>query len=154
MKMYRWVSLLLLPFLCSCSLLNPQFDQPTVSVKAFRMDYAQAIQPQFIIDLHVVNPNRVPLKLNGLAYDASIDGHKVLAGANGDLPQIAAYGEGDISLTASPDLMGGLALVKDMVQRQRGEFHYVLTIKLDVDGIMLPIRLTEEGTVGIASRRR
>lgn len=150
----RRLVFLLLPLLvASCSWLSPNFEEPTVSVTAFRLDYPQSLHPQFLIDVHVVNPNNRPLELNGLAYAASIEGHKVLAGASKALPVIDAYSEGDITLTASPDFLGGIRLIQDLLQRQRGELQYELTIKLDVKGWITPITLEETGAIGVATRR-
>lgn len=149
----RLVAILLPVLLVSCSHFNPNIEEPTVSVTAFRLDYPQSLHPQFLIDLHVVNPNSRPIELNGLAYSASIEGHKVLAGANNALPVIDAYSEGDITLTASPDFLGGLRLIQDLLQRQRGQLQYQLSIKLDVKGWIVPITLEETGSIGVATRR-
>lgn len=145
--------LLSLCLLASCSLFVPKFEKPTVTVTAFRMDYPQSIHPQFMIDLHVVNPNSKALQLNGLSYSASIEGHQLLTGASNQLPVIAAYGEGNISLTATPDLLGGIRLVQDLMQRQRGDLQYSLAIKLDIKGWPFPLTVEESGTIGVATRR-
>ena len=154
MKSIRLLLLAAMVLLSGCAALNPSFDQPTVTVKSFRLDTLHSGSPQFLIDLHVVNPNGMALRLNGLAYSATIDGHKVLAGASSELPEIAAYGEGDLSLTATPDMLGGLRLVTDIMQRQRGEFHYLLSVKLDVAGMMTPLYIKEEGAIGIVSSQK
>ena len=71
-----------------CATLSPSFEDPTVTVSSFRVLPSDSISPKFEIGLHIVNPNNVPLELEGVAYTASIEGNQVLAGASNELPVI------------------------------------------------------------------
>ena len=125
-----------------------------MTVSAFRVVPSATINPAFEIDLHVVNPNRSALKLQGLSYSATIEGHRVLTGVANKLPVIAAYGESDISLTASADLLGGLRLFTDLMQQRRQGVKYHLQVKLDIGDFMPAIYLEEKGDVSLLARGR
>ena len=56
--------------------------------------------PRFEIGLHIINPNRQPLTLTGVAYTISIEGYRIMTGVSNTLPVIEAYGEGEVRLEA------------------------------------------------------
>ena len=87
--------------------------------------------PDFEIVLHVVNPNPESLKLAGVAYTVSLEGHDVINGVGNDLPEIEGYGEGDLVLTASADLFAGIGLIKDLMSEAKNTLSYEFEAKLD-----------------------
>ncbi len=138
---------LLLLVLTGCAALQPRFESPTVTVSAFRLIPSDTINPKFEIDLHVINPNSSALNLRGLSYSATIEGHKVLTGVANQLPVIDAYGEGDVSLNASANLLGSFRLLADLMQQQRQGLKYQLNVKLDVGSFMPAIYVEEKGEI-------
>ena len=148
-----WVMLALV-MLSGCAMLDPDFDEPTVTVTAFRALAPTGTNPEFAIDLHIVNPNSRALELRGLAYSASIEGHKVLTGVGRNLPVVQAYGEADVSLNARADMLSSFRLLADLMQHQRSDLHYTLEIKLDLGSLWPPLYLTEKGKVGFGSGDR
>jgi hypothetical protein len=49
---------------------------------------------EFEIDLHVVNPEREALKLVGVSYLVTAEGHELIRDVGKELPEIDAYGGG------------------------------------------------------------
>ena len=136
----------LLILLSSCSAMHPVFDEPEVNVTAFKLLPSSGL-PKFEIKLQITNPNSIDLNLRGLSYSASIEGNKVLTGAANQLPQIPAYGEGEVTLNGAIDLLGGFQLINDLMQKQTKGLGYTLNIKMDV-GLYLPaIRIEKQGQV-------
>lgn len=45
-----------------------------------------ASPPRFEIVLHITNPNRDPLELEGISYTIHLEGNKVMSGVANDLP--------------------------------------------------------------------
>lgn len=127
----------------------PGFETPTVSVTSFRPLPGQGMLPQFEIGLRVVNPNRMPLALTGVAYSVSLEGQEVVKGVQNELPVIEGYGEGDVTLTAAPNLLGGIRLVTDLLSRPRESVDYVLEAKLDLGGFGVPIRVRDQGQIAL-----
>ncbi len=152
-KLNLCLGLLLLLLLLGCASLRPDFEKPTVNVTSFRMIPAEGVVPRFEIGLHVINPNRTPLKLQGLAYNVDLEGHRILTGVSNKLPVIEAYGEGDVLLQASPDLFSTISLFTDLMNQPRESFEFKLQAALDVGGLLPKIRVEKSGQVSLAGQR-
>lgn len=152
--MIKKLTLLILStvFIFGCATLQPGYETPTVSISSFETVPAQGLIPKFKIGLHIVNPNRTPLKLKGVSYTLFLEGHKILTGVSNKLPEIEAYGEGNIILNASVDLFSSIGFFTDMIQNQKKEqLSYSLKAKLDT-GVLHPlIRVTKEGKISLTN---
>ena len=133
----------------ACAGLRPGFETPTVTVSSFRPLPGDGAVPRFEIGLHIVNPNREALKLEGLAYTVSLEGRELVKGVDNDLPVIEGYGEGDVKLVATPNLLGGIRLVTDLMASPRDNFSYALEAKLDVGRFAPAIRVRDEGEIAL-----
>lgn len=140
---------LLLGLLPACAPLQPGFETPEVRVTSFKVLPSETIAPRFEIGLHVINPNRSALKLVGLTYSVELEGRRVLSGVTSDLPVIAGYGEGDVVLQASADLINSLGLLSDLMNRPRETVTYDLNAKLDVGALMPSIRISKTGEISL-----
>lgn len=134
-------------FLGGCLALSPSFETPTVGLKSFRILPSEGAAPRFEIGLHVVNPNRSALKLEGIVYSVILDGHKVITGASSDLPVIDAYGEGDVVLTATADLLRSIGLFSTLFKDPQKPFSYDLEAQLDIGRLQPRIKIHEKGEV-------
>jgi LEA14-like dessication related protein len=124
-----------------CASLEPGFETPTVGITS--------LVPKFEIGLHIVNPNRSSLKLDGLVYSVTLEGHKVLTGVSNNLPTIDAYGEGDIVLIATADLLNSIGLFASLLQSQQEAFDYKLDAKLDIGSFRPRIHVVKEGEISL-----
>ena len=141
-------------FFSGCSLLHPGYEIPSVNITAFKASPTQGLAPRFEIELHIVNPNRSPLVLDGIYYTIEIEGHRILEGVSNQHPTIAAYGEGDIVLGATANVVNSLRLIADLSQQLRNTFNYKLKTKLDIGTFRPSIRLTKEGTISLLALTR
>jgi len=141
---------LLALLLTACAGLRPGYETPTVTVQAFRPVPSDSMAPAFEIDLHVVNPNREALKLVGVSYTVSIEGHELVQGVGNDLPVIEGYSEGDLTLYASANLFAGLALIRDMMSSQMDTLSYSFEAKLDPGALRPTIRVKDAGEVSLS----
>jgi LEA14-like dessication related protein len=137
--------LLTLLALAGCATLQPGYETPTVTVSHFRILPSEGVAPRFEIGLRILNPNRTPLELHGIAYSVRLEGHRLLAGVANDLPEVAPYGEAEVNLVASIDLLGGLGLIGDLLNSQRESLTYRLEAKLDIGPLQPTIRVDHEG---------
>jgi LEA14-like dessication related protein len=103
--------------------------------------------------LRILNPNRSPLKLHGIAYNVRLEGHRLLAGDANDLPEVAPYGEADVILVVGVDLLGGIGLIGDLMQSSRESLTYRLEAKLDIGPLQPAIRIDHEGVVNLGPSR-
>jgi hypothetical protein len=130
-----------------CAGLEPGFETPTVGISSFRVLPWEGMAPRFEIGLHIVNPNRSALKLEGIVYSVTLEGHKVLTGATSDLPVIGAYGEGDVTLKATADLLRSINLFASLMQQPQDTFTYELDAKLDIGSLRPRIHIQDKGEI-------
>jgi LEA14-like dessication related protein len=150
-KLYRFAFYILSVVLIgSCATLQTEFKEPTVSVTSFRALPSKGMAPRFEIGLHVTNPNRVALALEGLSYSVNIEGHQLLTGVANDLPVIEGYGEGDITLLATADLFNSISLISDLMRQPRDSFNYEIIAKLDLGGMYPDIPVKKQGQISLA----
>ncbi len=140
--------------LAGCAGLRPGWETPTVTVKSVRAIPSQGMLPDFEIDLHVVNPNREALKLVGVSYTVSLEGHELIKGVGNELPVIEGYGEGDITLNASADLFAGVGLIRELMSSQKDTLSYSFEAKLDPGALRPSIRVKDSGEVSLSGTRR
>ena len=139
--------------LAGCAGLRPDYETPTVTVKSVRAIPSEGVLPEFEIDLHVINPNREALKLVGVSYTVSLEGHELIKGVGNDLPVIEGYGEGDITLNASADLFAGVGLIRELMSRQKDTLSYSFEAKLDPGAFRPSIRVKDSGEVSLTGGR-
>jgi hypothetical protein len=128
-----------------CAGLQLNEESPTVTVTSFRMLPAEGLIPRFEIGLRIVNPNRAELTFHGLSYSIEVEGHKILSGVSNELPIIAGYNEGDVTLTATANLLSGVRLIADLMNERRESVSYGFEAKLDTGGWKPAIHIQEHG---------
>ncbi len=133
-----------------CAGIGTGYETPEVTVSSFKTLPGQGAAPRFEIGLHILNPNRVDLELEGVAYTVSIEGYKILTGVSNDLPVIEAYGEGEILLTATVSLFNSIAFFADLAGKDNpDELSYSFEAKLDVGSFRPIIRVSKSGTLSL-----
>lgn len=136
--------------LTGCAGMSPGWETPTVTVKSVRAIPSDGVLPEFEIDLHIVNPNREALKLVGVSYTVSLEGHELIKGVGNELPVIEGYGEGDITINASADLFAGVGLIRELMSSQKDTLSYSFEAKLDPGAFRPSIRVKDSGEVPLS----
>ncbi|NVK42793.1 MAG: LEA type 2 family protein [Oceanospirillaceae bacterium] len=139
--------------LAGCATMQPNFEKPDVTVTSFRALPSDGMAPRFEIGLHVINPNRDALSLEGMVYSVSLEGRKLLNGVANDLPTVPGYGEADIRVEATADLFNGFRLLADLMQTQRNSVSYEVNARLDLGRFLPYVDVVKEGEVSLAGRR-
>ena len=144
--------LAILLMLSGCATLRSDFEEPAVTVSSIRALPTDNMTPQFEIGLHVVNPNRTDLELHGLAYRLKLQGYNILTGVAKDLPTIEGYGEGDISLIATADMLSSIRWLANLVSTQSETITYELEAKLDLGQFQPVVRVTKVGEINLSGK--
>jgi LEA14-like dessication related protein len=150
--MFYLIRLFLIPavcimFLSACATTPTDFEQPSVSVTSFKSKPSNSVSPEFEIVLHITNPNRDSLELEGVSYTINLNDNKVISGVANDLPTIEPYGEADVTLYATADLFGGFQLLTGLMNTKNGQIEYEFNAKLDA-GLFKPlIRVSKKGVL-------
>lgn len=143
---------LLAALLGGCASLSPSYETPTVAVTSVRVLPSEGSLPSFAIGLRVTNPNREALNLRGIAYSVSLEGNRVINGVGNDLPVIEGYGQEDVTITASPDLMAGIRVFRQLLKSSGESVNYDIDAKLDLGGLRPTLNLRESGTLDLSGR--
>jgi LEA14-like dessication related protein len=136
-------------FLSSCANLNPRIDEPVVTVTSFKILPITGTNLRFQIGLNVSNPNNFDIVVNGLSYNASVEGYDVVSGVTNQVPTLKAYDSDDIVIEAQADLFNGVRLATDILQKRKTDLNYVLEAKMDVAGILFPIYINKAGLLSL-----
>lgn len=131
--------------LTACATTPSDFEQPSVSVTSFTPAGTVGISPQFEIVLRITNPNRNPLEVQGLSYSIYLDSKKVMSGVAKNFPAIEPYGEADVKLNATANLLGGFELITGLMNESKEHIEYEFRARLDV-GLFRPhIEVNKKG---------
>lgn len=134
----------------ACATLSPDYEQPTVVLTALRALPSEGMAPAFEIGLRIINPNPQPLELEGVVYTVSVQGHELVKGVGKGFPVIDGYSEGEVTLTASANLLAGIRFIGDMMQTGQEALEYTFEAKLDLGGLYPSIRVREQGRLDLA----
>jgi len=132
-----------------CASINADYEEPAVTVTSFRAVPTESAALNFEIGLRVVNPNRDPLELQGVAYTITLEGRKLITGVGKDLPVIDGYSEGAFTLNASASLFQAIQLLGDLMNDPKERIRYELDTKLDVGTFRPAIRVRNSGEISL-----
>lgn len=137
--------LLSVTLLSACATVPTDFEEPAVSVTSFKPKNSGGITPQFEIVLHVTNPNREPLEIEGMSYSIELANNEVMSGVSNDFPTIEPYGEAEVTLNATANLWGGFNLITGLANTKPENIEYVFKAKIDVGIFMPTIKVVRKG---------
>ena len=146
------IILLAFSLLSACTTLNPDYEEPTVIMTAFRAVPTEGAMPSFEVGLRIINPNPTPLDLQGVVYSISLQGHELVKGVGKGYPQIEGYSEGNITLSASANLLRGIQFLAGMVKSPDKQLEYEFEAKLDVGGIFPSLKVSETGIFNMGNK--
>lgn len=140
--------------LSSCASLDPNYEQPTVTLSSFKALPSEGMVPAFEIGLRIINPNSTDLNLEGIVYTVALQGHELVKGVGKDFPVIESYSEGVVVLTASANLLAGIRFVSELMNEPGQALEYEFKAKLDLGGFYPSIRITEVGDLDLSGQNK
>lgn len=122
------------------------FEPPVLSLSSFGLLPSEGKAPRIAIGLRVVNPNGTPLRMRGLSYTVALEGHRMVTGVTSRLAEVPPYAETEVELNSPIDLISSLKLFNELINTPgRQTLKYSLNARIDVDGMLAPLRLIEDG---------
>jgi len=140
--------------LTACATLDPNYEEPTVTLSSFNAIPSEGMIPAFEIGLRIINPNSQSLNLAGIVYTVSLEGYELVKGVGKDFPVIEGYSEGTVKLTAAANLLTGVRFLTDIMQSEAGSTRYEFKAKLDLGGLYPSIRVKESGEINLSGDSR
>jgi LEA14-like dessication related protein len=145
----RHTLLLLTLALAACAgLPPPDFDEPEVRLISLRPLGIENMEARFEIRLRVINPNPMPITIEGLYTEVFLRERRAMVGTSPRRSAIPAYGEGEVELQAGISMLESLALLRELTEQQPREgLPYTLKTKLSLAGLPVALRLEHSGLV-------
>jgi hypothetical protein len=73
----------------------------------------------------------------------------LIEGVANELPVVAAYGEADVSLHATANLMSGLNLLGDLLNQPSNQVEFELNAEIDLGTLYPMIRVQRSGMISL-----
>ena len=135
--------------LFGCVSLPSDFKEPEVTVRSVALRVVNGLSVDFDIVLNVTNPNRKALSARGLTYTVRLLGRQVIEGVTNDIPTIAAYGEAEVNLSATADLVTGLGLLNDFLTRPSEPLDYEFNAEIDLGALYPTVKVQRSGIIAL-----
>lgn len=134
--------------LTGCAYVSPNYEHPNVELTSVNMLPPTGFEQNFEVGLKLINPNNFELPLNGISYRINLLGETLAQGVTSDIPTVPAYGESRFTVSVSTSLIGGLQVIKALMNTQGQDVTYQLEAKLDVAIPLVPnMTVTHEGVI-------
>lgn len=126
------VWLLLLSFaLTSCAVIPTHIEQPRLDLADIEIQELGLLQQRYVLTLRAQNPNPVALPVRGVRYALDLEDRQFASGTSAEPFRLPAYGETDIRIEVSTNLLRtGQWLLERL---QRGDTGLAYTIRGDLD---------------------
>lgn len=147
---FNLILLVMMLALVGCSTLGSRLEQPTLKVTSIALGDGHALSQGFRIGLLVTNPNGVDLPVTGMHYTLSLNGQKILSGANNTIPTLVAYSETPVMIEATADILAVARLVRSLTLADE-QVNYQLATKLGLSGWRLPVTIRQTGQLSLDS---
>lgn len=139
-------------FLGACASLQPDFAKPSVKLLSLKPLPSDNLEQRFAVKLRISNPNPMALKLVGMSYAISLNGHDVIDGVSNSVEPIPAYGEVVSDINVSINMFSGMRFLTGLMSNQSNNVNYEMKLNLDTgipiigrvsltDGGVLPLQL-------------
>lgn len=93
----------------------------------------------------MINPNDRQLDVKGGSLRLYLQDTRVASGVISDPDPAPAFGESVMTARASGDLLGGISLVRKLMQGNAEKFDYRIDISLRREGSLFPLKTSRHG---------
>ncbi|MBB6094596.1 LEA14-like dessication related protein [Povalibacter uvarum] len=153
MKMLRSLSiLLLLAGLSACSSMAPKLETPRLTIVSVGMTSGDMFSQNFLVRLHVQNPNDRELPIKGIDYKLFLQGDSFAEGVSSRPFKVPAQGETEFDMTVRTNFVSSLGrLLTRLNGKKRVEYIFEGKVMLE-SGMIRNIPFQESGSVDLATK--
>jgi len=146
----RWAAVAAMAVLAGCSL-TPKLEAPDISLVNVSMTSADIFSQQFVVRLHVQNPNDRDLPVKGFEYELFLEGDSFAEGVSNKAFVIPANGETEFDLPVRTNFVSSLGRLVSRLQGRK-QVQYVLEGKVLTDiGLFSRIPFRQSGSVDLTT---
>jgi len=132
-----------------CSSLGPKIETPRLTIVRVAMTSADIFNQQFLVRLHVQNPNDRDLPVRGIDYKLFLQGDSFAEGVAAKPFVVPALGETEFDMTVRTNFVSGVGRLLTRLNG-RDQVEYILEGKVLTDlGMIKTIPFQESGTVSL-----
>jgi LEA14-like dessication related protein len=138
--------------LAGCAL-TPKLEAPRLSLVSVSMTSADIFNQQFMVRMHVQNPNDRDIPVNGIDYELFLEGDSFAEGVTNKSFVIPAMGETEFDLPVRTNFVSSLGRLVSRLQGRK-QVQYVLEGKVLTDiGMFNKIPFRESGSVDLTTMK-
>lgn len=135
--------------LAACSAFGPKIEVPRLTLVRVAMTSADIFNQQFLVRVHVQNPNDRELPIKGIDYKLFLEGDSFAEGLSNKPFVVPALGETEFDMTVRTNFVSGIGRLMSRLNG-RDQVQYVVEGKVLTDiGMAKKIPFQETGTVSI-----
>jgi LEA14-like dessication related protein len=139
--------------LASCSAFAPKLEAPRLTLMRVSMTSADIFSQQFVVRMHVQNPNDRDIPVNGLDYKLILEGDSFAEGVANKAFVIPALGETEFDLPIQTNFVSSLGRLVSRLQGRK-QVNYTLEGKVLTDiGMFSKIPFRENGSVDLTTMK-
>lgn len=151
-KVARAALAALLVSLAGCAL-TPKLEAPHLTLVSVSMTSADIFNQQFMVRMHVQNPNDRDIPVNGIDYELFLEGDSFAEGVTNKAFVIPAMGETEFDLPVRTNFVSSLGRLVSRLQGRK-QVQYVLEGKVLTDiGMFNKIPFRESGSVDLTTMK-
>jgi LEA14-like dessication related protein len=145
----RLLAVIAILIVAGCSSLGPKIETPRLTIVRVAMTSADIFNQQFLVRLHVQNPNDRDLPVRGIDYKLFLQGDSFAEGVSSKPFVVPALGETEFDMTVRTNFVSGVGRLLTRLNG-RNQVDYILEGKVLTDlGMVKKIPFQESGTVNL-----
>ena len=149
----RFFLVAVLFFLSGCATINLDYEEPSLELVSFKALPANGFEQNFEIGLKLTNPNNFELPFNGISYQLSVAGETLAHGVASNIPTAGAYGESRFVVPVATNIMGGIKVIRALMNSQGQDISYQLKAKLDIAIPFVPkLTVIQDGIIPLGQK--
>lgn len=133
-----------------CASLRPQIETPRLAIVHVAMTSGDIFSQQFLVRMHVQNPNDRELTIRGLDYQLFLEGDSFAEGVSNESFVLPPLGETEFEMTVRTNFVSGIGRLLSRLG-DRSQVNYVVEGKVFTDIAFLKrIPFRESGSVDLS----
>lgn len=150
-KVLRSAACALVLVVAGCSAIKPQLETPILSLVSVSMTSADIFNQNFIVRLHVQNPNDRSLPVKGIDYELFLEGDSFAEGATHKPFVVPANGEIEFDLPVRTNFVSSLGRLVSRLQGRK-QVRYTIEGKVLTEfGMVRKIPFRQSGSVDLTT---
>ena len=135
--------------LAACSAFGPKIEVPRLTLVRVGMTSADIFNQQFLVRMHVENPNDRELPIRGIDYELFLEGDSFAEGVSNKPFVVPAKGETEFDMIVRTNFVSGVArLMSRLNGRQQVQYVFEGKVLTDIS-MARKIPFQESGTVSL-----